>query len=332
MDSCRDFPRSQPGPAGVRRPPLTGPAPTSICAAFHGDPRQGAETPLGPGLRAARKSIEPDPVRTGVGNGTGPASSHPPVPSPLVHRCGVSGFGGPAQGEWMPWRACPSCSTASGLCPGPSPVAAPAVPPRVDVAVVGGGVIGLSVGWRLARRGLSVAVFDAGAAGAARAPPPPACWRPKPSTSPAAIRCWRSAWKAWRCGRPSATSSKPTPAPPSTTGRRARWWWRSAATRSTACAPATPCSAGPGSTPAGWARPRCATSSPACAPTWRAASSAPATTRSTRASRSRRCARPSWRAAASLVEGAAVERLDLSGGTAAGRRGRTAGSAAPPRP
>lgn len=38
-------------------------------------------------------------------------------------------------------------------------------PSRVDVAVVGGGVIGLSVGWRLARRGLAVAIFDAGPAG-----------------------------------------------------------------------------------------------------------------------------------------------------------------------
>ena len=39
------------------------------------------------------------------------------------------------------------------------------MPARVDIAVVGGGVIGLSVGWRLARRGLAVAVFDAGPAG-----------------------------------------------------------------------------------------------------------------------------------------------------------------------
>ncbi len=39
------------------------------------------------------------------------------------------------------------------------------LPPRVDVVVVGAGVIGLSIGWRLARRGLSVAVVDAGPAG-----------------------------------------------------------------------------------------------------------------------------------------------------------------------
>ena len=55
----------------------------------------------------------------------------------------------------------------SGLGPAPRPAAfpVPAVPSAVDVAIVGGGVIGLSVGWRLARRGLAVAVFDAGAAG-----------------------------------------------------------------------------------------------------------------------------------------------------------------------
>lgn len=39
------------------------------------------------------------------------------------------------------------------------------MPKRVDVAVIGAGVVGLSIGWRLAARGLSVAVFDAGTAG-----------------------------------------------------------------------------------------------------------------------------------------------------------------------
>jgi glycine oxidase len=39
------------------------------------------------------------------------------------------------------------------------------LPARVDIAVVGAGVIGLSIAWRLAQRGLSVAVFDRAAAG-----------------------------------------------------------------------------------------------------------------------------------------------------------------------
>jgi len=42
----------------------------------------------------------------------------------------------------------------------------PAIPAAVDVAVVGAGVIGLSIAWRLARRGLAVAVFERAEAGA----------------------------------------------------------------------------------------------------------------------------------------------------------------------
>ncbi len=40
-----------------------------------------------------------------------------------------------------------------------------ALPDRADVAVVGAGVIGLSIGWRLARRGLRVVILEAGRAG-----------------------------------------------------------------------------------------------------------------------------------------------------------------------
>ncbi|MEN5084524.1 glycine oxidase ThiO [Bosea sp. TWI1241] len=42
---------------------------------------------------------------------------------------------------------------------------APALPAHVDVAIIGGGVIGLSIGWRLLAAGLSVAILDRGAIG-----------------------------------------------------------------------------------------------------------------------------------------------------------------------
>jgi glycine oxidase len=50
--------------------------------------------------------------------------------------------------------------------PAPGAAGHPAeIPAAVDVAVVGAGLIGLAIAWRLAKRGLSVAVFDRAAAG-----------------------------------------------------------------------------------------------------------------------------------------------------------------------
>lgn len=43
--------------------------------------------------------------------------------------------------------------------------AMPPIPSRTEIAIIGGGLIGLSIGWRLARRGLDVTVFESGTTG-----------------------------------------------------------------------------------------------------------------------------------------------------------------------
>ena len=76
------------------------------------------------------------------------------------------------------------------------------IPAAVDVAVVGAGVIGLSIAWRLALRGIVGRGVRARRPWApARALRRPACWRPRPNTSRAATICWPSRSKASANGR-----------------------------------------------------------------------------------------------------------------------------------
>jgi glycine oxidase len=63
----------------------------------------------------------------------------------------------------LPLRPVPATSAGD---PAHSRPSAPLpLPGAVDVAIIGAGIIGLAIGWRLAGRGLSVAIFDRGAAG-----------------------------------------------------------------------------------------------------------------------------------------------------------------------
>ncbi len=106
---------------------------------------------------AAWKSFEPDPVHTGVGIGfLAPPNSDPSdkkkTESVVDRESNVPFIVG------KPLRSVDAAEHAAG----PARVAQPA---SVDVAIVGGGVIGLSVAWRLAAAGLRVAVFERGEVG-----------------------------------------------------------------------------------------------------------------------------------------------------------------------
>jgi glycine oxidase len=62
-----------------------------------------------------------------------------------------------------PASVLPASAMRTLATPAPAPASRPAA---VDVVVIGAGVIGLAIAWRLAQRGLSVAVFDRAGVGA----------------------------------------------------------------------------------------------------------------------------------------------------------------------
>jgi glycine oxidase len=111
---------------------------------------------------AARKSLEPDPVHTGVGIGflARPAAKL----RSLQKETEID----------VTWRRDTPLCVGEPLRPADAPQRAADPPPAAqpdaaDVAIVGAGVIGLSIAWRLAAAGLAVTVFDRGDAGASLA-------------------------------------------------------------------------------------------------------------------------------------------------------------------
>ncbi len=103
---------------------------------------------------AARKSFEPDPVHTGVGIGF-PAQPRNSDPSERETESNVS------------WRPETPFIIGERLRPAEATPRDQACvqPPSTDVAIVGAGVIGLAIAWRLAAAGLKVTVFEREEAG-----------------------------------------------------------------------------------------------------------------------------------------------------------------------
>ena len=100
-----------------------------------------------------------------------------------------------------------------------------------DVAVVGGGVIGLAVAWRAAQRGLAVACSSA--ASSARAPRTsrPGCSRRSPRPTPASATLLALGLRSARAWPAFAAELEASPAPTSATARAARCSSPATATR-----------------------------------------------------------------------------------------------------
>ena len=170
-----------------------------------------------------------------------------------------------------------------------------------DVAVAGGGVIGLAVAWRAAQAGADVVVLHASRDGAAwPVVRRHACAGRRGAVRPRRAAC-ASAWRARAAGRTSPTRSPPRPGATPATCAAARSSSRATATRprrSSASSPIAPSATCPSSA---CCPPRPAASSPRWARACAWPSTSPATTRSTPARCATRWPRPSAAPAASCA-------------------------------